>query len=90
MMPRRQTDQALMAAILCGQPGSNRQSGHDEKLRHRLETIGRPQPAGRENRRQVSGVQVPLALRQATPRATLSAVPAVTVWLYCRQFCEPT
>lgn len=39
---------------------------------------------------QLSGVQLPSGLRQAAPRAVFASVLIVTVWLYWRQFCDPT
>jgi hypothetical protein len=40
--------------------------------------------------RQFNGVQVPSSLRQAAPLAWVDLPSTVIVWVYWRQFCEPT
>ena len=74
---------SISAQLLEARALSNCQSRNDEDLRllaARITAKG-DQP---------SGDQVPFSLRQATPRASVSLPSAVTVWVYWRQFCEPT
>jgi hypothetical protein len=71
----------MTVQILEAQDVSNSQGNNDAKLRRFAATA---------RNRQESGVHAPSALRQAAPRVVVSRPETVSVWLYCRQFCEPT